>query len=170
MRFTCKVFSSILLCCLNLAAYQCFAQDNQSINSEVKKLHFKSGPHQTFDTTPNVRVWSFICDYMSEHGIELTLTGVKNWTSKPATAVKISWYLTRNENYHDVIRTGQTKLIELGTLPPGEDVSNLKISVVTSKDVLKSLKGKIPEGDLYVGIEVSEVHFADGSIWKEKEE
>jgi hypothetical protein len=67
-----------------------------------------------------------------------------------------------------IISTGQTKLIDLDTLSPGKDLSKLEILVVSARDVLKSLKGRIPAGDLFLGIEVSEVHFADGSIWKEK--
>jgi hypothetical protein len=163
-----RILTFVILFCLSLATYQCFAQDSQKGTPEVNELHFHWGVHQTFDREPNVRVWSLTNDTDSNNGIILILTGLKNWSSRTAVALKVSWYLTRNEDYDDVIRTGQTKLIDLGILFPGEGVSKLEIPVVSSKDILRSLKGKIPAGALFLGIQVSEVHFADGSIWEEK--
>jgi hypothetical protein len=96
------------------------------------------------------------------------LTGLKNWTEKPAVAVRIGWYLTRIEDYKNVIVSGQTDLIEFAALPSGAELNKLKIPIVSHENVLKSLKGTIPDGDLFLGVQVSEAHFADGSIWKLK--
>jgi hypothetical protein len=161
-----RVLSLALFCLLGLTAHQCLAQGEQEIALDVSNFHFKSGIHQTFDKVSRVEIWSFDSVTDSKNVTRLWLTGLKNWSYKPATAVKLSWYLIRYENYKDVIKSGQTKLIDLGTLAAGETVNNLNLLVVSTVDVFKSLKGDIPKGELFLGITVSEIHYADGSIWK----
>jgi hypothetical protein len=161
-----RVFSLALLFLLGLTTHQCLAQGEQENAPDVRNFHFKAGIHQTFDKVSRVEIWSFDSLTDSKNVTRLRLTGLKNWSSKPATAVKLSWYLIPYENYKDVIKSGQTKLIDLGTLAAGETVNNLDILVVSSVDVFKSLKGDIPKGELFLGIAVSEIHYADGSIWK----
>ena len=129
-----------------------------------KELNYGWGIYQIFDPTTNVLIWSVT----GRSDDSIVLTGLKNWSEKPAVAVRIGWYLTRVEDYKNVIVSGQTDLIEFATLASGQELNKLKTPIVSHEHVLKSLKGTIPEGDLFLGVQVSEVHFADRSIWKLK--
>jgi hypothetical protein len=152
-----------LVCCFTVVV-SCFANGIQNPTAADKELHYGWGIYQTFDATPNVLIWSVT----GSSSDLIVLTGLKNWTEKPAVAVRIGWYLTRVEDYKNVIVSGQTELIEFATLAGGQEINKLKIHIVSHENVVKSLKGKIPEGDLFLGVQVNEVHFADGSIWKLK--
>ena len=163
MRFKTATSMVKMAGCFTLAV-SCFASGVQKPIAEDKELNYGWGIHQTFDPTPNVLIWSV----RGSSGDSIVLTGLKNWTEKPAVAVRIGWYLTRVEDYKNVIVSGQTDLIEFAALPSGAELNKLKIPIVSHENVLKSLKGTIPDGDLFLGVQVSEVHFADGSIWKLK--
>ena len=163
MQFKTATSMVRLVCCFTLAV-SCVAGNIQKLPEADKELHYGWGIYQTFDSTPNVLIWSV----RGSSNDFIVLTGLKNWSAKPAVAVRIGWYLTRVEDYKNVIVSGQTDLIEFDTLSSGQEMNKMKIPIVSYENVLKSLKGTIPEGDLFLGVQVSEVHFADGSIWKLK--
>ena len=152
-----------LVCCFTLAV-SCFGSNLQKPTVADKELRYGWGIYQTFDPTPNVLIWSV----RGSSGDVIVLTGLKNWTDKPAVAVRVGWYLTRVEDYKNVIVSGQTDLIEFDTLASGQELNKLEVPIVFHESILKSLKGTRPEGDLFLGVQVNEVHFADGSIWKLK--
>jgi len=163
MRFTTATSMVKMACCFTLAV-SCFASSIPKPTAADKELHYGWGIYQTFDPTPNVLIWSV----QGSSADSIVLTGLKNWSAKPAVAVRIGWYLTRVEDYKNVIVSGQTDLIEFAALSSGAEINKLKIPIVSHENVLKSLKGTVPDGDLFLGVQVSEVHFADGSKWKLK--
>jgi len=163
MQFKSATSMVTMVCFFTLAVF-CFAANIQNPTVADKELHYGWGIYQTFDPTPNVLIWSVT----GSGDDSIVLTGLKNWSEKPAVAVRVGWYLTRVEDYKNVIVSGQTDLIEFATLASGQELNKLKTPIVSHENVLKSLKGTIPEGDLFLGVQVSEVHFADGSIWKLK--
>jgi hypothetical protein len=162
MRLKAATSISIVTCLFALSVPS-FAKTIQESTKTDNELHYGSGSYQTFDATPRVEIFSF-----TTNEEETVLTSLKNWSQKAAVSVRIGWYLTPAEDYKKILTSGQTDLIELGTLSPGETIHKLAVSIVSKKGVLKALKGSIPTGDLFLGVAVNEIHFADGTTWKLK--
>jgi hypothetical protein len=114
-----------------------------------------------YDSRPAV-VYSVTADTTA------TITRVVVWnrSSKPITAVKLSWYLSTEQAPESILQQGQTPLIELPSALLENHARKLDFPVVSLTKICKPLlKGGVLNGDFRIEVAVSEVRYEDGSTW-----
>lgn len=141
-----------------------------------------------FDSLP-VRV-SYVTlaagEEILKRGIFIRQIGIKNYSPKPVSAVRITWLLYKEEKPNEILLTGNTPLIEVDTMSENEncDIGILPLDVMSGRfsgakqriigfPILtfstlneEMKKGKITDREM-VEVVVGEVHFEDGTIWQE---
>jgi len=138
----------------------------QALSSDIPgKWTFSARPDmdEGFNTRP-VIVWSIKTTKKT-----LTVSGIfiENLSNKKVSAVTIGWKLIDNAENSVVQQTGNTKLLRLEESLEHKSTKYLEGDFISFYDVYKPLlkKGKL-EGDYSIKIFVSEVQFADKSLWK----
>lgn len=95
---------------------------------------------------------------------ELTVKQVRlfNISSKPASAIRLGWYLRKIQDEDAVLRQGETSLIATTGKLPTNGKQTMNIAVVSFSELLKH--GQL-KGAYKVEVAVKEVLFEDGSTW-----
>lgn len=99
-------------------------------------------------------------------GIEVTSVNIKNRTAQNLTVVRLSWYLSTQEDPASVLQQGRTKLLNLrraGGIDAGE-TREVLFPVVSFAAIHRPLlqRGEL-NGKYLIQIAVSEARFDDGS-------
>ena len=101
-----------------------------------------------------------------DRGIEVTNVSVVNRTSQKLTAVRLSWYLSTQDDPASVLQQGRTKLLNLkraGGMDPGEN-REVAFPVVSFAALYRPLlQGGELRGKYLIQVAVSEARFEDGS-------
>ena len=96
-------------------------------------------------------------------GLSIVSVSLQNRTSKDVSAVKLRWYLKDNDQ-KQVLQEGDTPLIDIDI--PAMKTQTLSYPVVSFARIHRPfLRGITLQGNYRIEIAVSEVHYADGSIW-----
>lgn len=106
----------------------------------------------------------------SARGLRVTKVGLSNRSSKPITAVSLSWYLTTADDTKTILKQGQTPLITpSGGLPEGAE-REIEFPVFSFAKVARTLvrNGEL-NGNFRVQVAVREVQYEDGSSWTRDE-
>jgi len=100
---------------------------------------------------------------------ELTVNQVRlfNISSKPASAIRLGWYLRTMQGESAVLRQGETPLIATTGKLPTNGKQAMNIAVVSFTELLKD--GQL-NGAYKVEVAVKEVLFEDGSTWTDNVE
>ena len=101
-----------------------------------------------------------------DRGIEVTNVSVVNRTPQKLTAVRLSWYLSTQDDPASVLQQGRTKLLNLkraGGIDPGEN-REVTFPVVSFAAIYRPLlQGGELRGKYLIQVAVSEARFEDGS-------
>jgi hypothetical protein len=101
-----------------------------------------------------------------DKGIGVTSVNVTNRAGRRLAAVRLSWYLSTQDDPATVLRQGRTKLLNLkraGGIDPGE-TREVVFPVVSFAAIHKPLlQGGVLNGKYVIQIAVSEARFDDGS-------
>jgi hypothetical protein len=101
-----------------------------------------------------------------DRGIEVTGVNVTNRSNQRLTAVRLSWYLSTQDEPASVLRQGRTKVLNLkraGGIDPGE-TREITFPVVSFAAIHKPLlRGGELNGKYIIQVAASEVRFDDGS-------
>lgn len=99
-----------------------------------------------------------------DKGVGITKVGIENTTSQPLAAVKLSWYLSTQENPEAVLQQGQTRFLRLpGGIQAGEAREVLFPLVSFAKVSGALARNGIVNGNYSIQVAVSEARFEDGS-------
>ncbi len=106
---------------------------------------------------------------------KITKIGIRNNSSKPITAVRLAWYMSRSADLQpfapdkkSVLTTGETSRINLPTKIFPRYHGAINQIVVSFEDAYKQLRSANakPSGRYRIEVAAVEVFFDDGSSWK----
>jgi hypothetical protein len=99
-------------------------------------------------------------------GLEISVTELRNQTSKSVKTYKLSWYLYRTDDPNLILLKGDTPFVYPGKLAANER-RQVDIPVVAFIDIYKPLmKNGSLTGNFVIDVAVTEVQFNDGTTWK----
>ena len=100
---------------------------------------------------------------------ELTVKQVRlfNISSKPASAIRLGWYLRTMQDESAVLRQGETPLIATTGKLPANGKQTMNFAVVSFSELLKD--GQL-NGDYKIEVAVKEILFEDGFTWTDNAE
>ena len=103
-----------------------------------------------------------------KNGVTITSVRLKNNSGKGVAAVKLSWYLFREQDPKNILRKGETPTLGVSGLPAGAS-KGVNHTVVSFGDIYKPLvkNGKLT-GDFVLELAVGEIVYEDGSRWERK--
>ncbi len=160
--FAILLFMTLLLTTGSISARE--GQGNKPVQLPSGNWSFSAHPYfgPGFDSRPVVVI--SVTTY-EDGGLAIKDIGLKNLSSKPITAVKLSWYLSTEQDPTDILMKGQTPLIAIsGGLPVGKR-RLLKFPLLSFANIAKPLQpaAGFLSGDYRVEVEVSELMYEDGS-------
>ena len=104
-------------------------------------------------------------------GLEITLGQIRNGTSKSVVALRFGWFLSRTVGSDASLLTqGRTGMIGVSGFTPGA-IATIDYPVVRFAEAIEPFlrDGKLG-GPHRIDVVVTEVHYADGTVWKAKEQ
>lgn len=97
-------------------------------------------------------------------GIAITKIAIENSSSQAVDAVKLTWYLSKNDSPEAILQQGQTPLLRIpGGIQAGSAEQILFPVISFAQAYRPLLKSGVPNGVYLIQVAVAEVRFEDGS-------
>lgn len=159
-----------LLICLALSVNQSLSCGGQKSDSLLPKGDWTIGfsPYlgKDFRTIPII-VKSVVSD--SEKAA-ITKVLLKNQTSKAVTSVRLTWFLSSQQNPENTLTQGDTPLIALSGGIPENSEREIEFPIISLAKAAKPLlKDDSLSGDFRIEVVVSHIIFQDDSAWTRSE-
>jgi hypothetical protein len=149
-------------CCVPLLEGEAKAQAEPPFNYARLSLTFYSESRQGYKTLPVRVVGASAGRLNASQPFKVFAAALQNDTAKSVSKVKLSYFVFRAGDLGEVLEKGETPLIKIDL--HAHQTRNVKIHVFDFEDCW--LFKDTSEDHYRIELAVTEVHYADGSIWR----